>query len=222
MPSAISADWRTYFRSAALLHNVVDQRIELLAACIAKDDADRNRDVILAKMPARMASSPYRGGCRRSCRRDAQPVLQGRRLSRRAVVRTVPHFPGRVQALSFRTSTTWTLCSAWRTPMHRIERRFPEWPNGVSEIVAKRNGFRSDPHSDSAPAQSCGQSGTPRVCASGGPVMIALRSEKHLCLSFILRKACAEMENPVPVSGRRCGCHSGSYRSLLEFRLCVA
>ena len=35
-------------RSAALFHNVVDQRIEPLAACIAKDDADRNRDVILA------------------------------------------------------------------------------------------------------------------------------------------------------------------------------
>ena len=35
-------------RSAALLHNVVNQRIEPLAACIAKDNTDRNRDVILA------------------------------------------------------------------------------------------------------------------------------------------------------------------------------
>lgn len=35
-------------RSAALLHNIVNQRIEPLAARIAKNNADRNRDVILA------------------------------------------------------------------------------------------------------------------------------------------------------------------------------
>ena len=71
--------------------------------------------------------------------------LQGRRLSRRAVVQnSIPHFPGQVQALSFLFQNLHDTDALFRVSeapgMHRIKRRFPGMAERrVSEIVAERN-----------------------------------------------------------------------------------
>ena len=131
--------------------------------------------------------------------------LQGRRLSRRAVVQnSIPHFPGQVQALSFLFQNLHDTDALFRVAeapgMHRIERRFPGMAERrVSEIMAERNGFGQILIQIQRPRNRAGNLGYLECVRQAGPVMISLRSEKHLCFVFHPAKGFG-VENPVPVS----------------------
>ena len=69
----------------------------------------------------------------------------------------------------------------------------------VSEIVAERNGFGQILIQIQRPRNRAGNLGHLECVRQAGPVMIALRSEKHLCFIFHPAKGFG-VENPVPVS----------------------
>ena len=68
-----------------------------------------------------------------------------------------------------------------------------------NEIVAERNGFGQILIQIQRPRNRAGNLGHLECVRQAGPVMIALRSEKHLCFVFHPAKGFG-MENPVPVS----------------------
>ena len=69
----------------------------------------------------------------------------------------------------------------------------------VPEIVAERNGFGQIFIQIQCPRNRAGDLGHLERVRQAGPVMVALRSEKHLCFVFHSAKGFG-VENPVPVS----------------------